>query len=229
MNTYRNIVESVTEPDVHDLWLKSDGIYKFGANGWEPLYNIKKPVKTQDSFSYLMSLCASRAQELRDEAATASYPAVCIVNMMRFEGNIDAEHQVDMNHFKISSLTSSNNSIENLDAINALPYISLSTKGSFFISTQGEETTTTCFVSNAILPQSAGFNLMFYDFDIVRAKDYDVFPITVNAPGMFVSCCGLEQGIDTANLGIGLDLKIINDGENQKIPIVNIVAVKKSE
>ena len=71
--------------------------------------------------------------------------------------------------------------------------------------------------------------MSFYDFVTNYAKDCDVFPITVNAPGMYVSCLGLGQKEDTAALGIALDLKIMNDGENPKIPIVNIVTVKKSE
>lgn len=33
----KNIVTSEKEPLVTDLWMKSDGLYQFGPNGWEKI------------------------------------------------------------------------------------------------------------------------------------------------------------------------------------------------
>lgn len=44
MSSYKNIVQSITEPtNKNDLWLKKDGLYKFGQNGWEPVTKIDTP------------------------------------------------------------------------------------------------------------------------------------------------------------------------------------------
>lgn len=44
MSSYKNIVQSITEPtNKNDLWLKKDGLYKFGQNGWEPVTKIDIP------------------------------------------------------------------------------------------------------------------------------------------------------------------------------------------
>lgn len=230
MNIYRNIVESETAPNIHDLWLKADGIYKFENNGWEPISKIESK-KQEDSFKYLMSLCTDKAKELREEAATTQYPTVCIVNLMQFEGSIDAEHQVDMKNIQISSFSNPGGSITNLEAMERKGYYTLSTLGSFFISTRGEETTTTCFVSTAIFSPSVGLKLGFMDISHKPLKrDYDIIPITINASGMYVDCYGFSGGLDNSPLEVSLDLRLINEELiNTKIPIVNIVTVKKSE
>lgn len=230
MNIYRNIVESETAPNIHDLWLKADGIYKFGNNGWEPISKIESK-KQEDSFKYLMSLCTDRAKELREEAATTQYPTACIVNLMQFEGSIDAEHQVDMKNVQISSFSNPGGSITNLGAINAERSYTLSTLGSFFISTRGEETTTTCFVSTAIFAPYEGLKMSFTDIShIPLKKDYDIIPITINASGMYVDCYGFSGSSADSPLEVSLDLRLINeDLINTQIPIVNIVTVKKDE
>lgn len=48
MKNYRNIVESETAPDINDLWLKKDGLYKFGSNGWEKTEVTPEAPKVND-------------------------------------------------------------------------------------------------------------------------------------------------------------------------------------
>lgn len=97
MKNYRNIVESETAPDINDLWLKEDGLYKFGSNGWEKTEVTPEAPKVND-MGYMYERLYKAFNE-GIEKSTHSLVSICTI--LRFKDYISKETELDSSGLSI--------------------------------------------------------------------------------------------------------------------------------
>lgn len=97
MKNYRNIVESETAPDINDLWLKEDGLYKFGSNGWEKTEVTPEAPKVND-----MGYMHERLYKALNEGVEKNMGSlVSICTILRFKDYISKETELDSSGLSI--------------------------------------------------------------------------------------------------------------------------------
>lgn len=99
MKNYRNIVESETAPNVNDLWLKEDGLYKFGPNGWEKIEVTQTPeVPKVDDMGYMYERLYKALNE-GVEKNKGSLVSICTI--LRFKDYISKETELSSSDLSI--------------------------------------------------------------------------------------------------------------------------------